>query len=122
MRRIVIAALVVALLALPAASEATSIHNYTVRDAGPEIVHKVTFCSQEQWWWDVRIRIESEAGQDRQRWRSDWEDRTRRVCNRVTFAHRDGLMYEGWYFSRMRVSIPGVGWVRYTGWRRFWSS
>jgi hypothetical protein len=111
-----------ALLALPTAAQATSIHNYSVRDAGTRIVHKITFCSKENWWWDVTMQLESEDGSDRQKWDSDWDDRTNRLCNRVRFWHRDELEYEGPYYARMRVSLPGVGWVRYTGWREFWSS
>jgi hypothetical protein len=68
------------------------------------------------------MRLEERDQQDVQTWDSDWGDRTHRVCNRVTFWHRDELEYEGWYYSRMRVSIPDLGWVRYTGWREFWSS
>jgi hypothetical protein len=47
---------------------------------------------------------------------------TNRLCNRVTFWHRNELEYEGPYYARLRVSLPCAGWVRYTGWREFWSS
>lgn len=85
-------------------------------------MHKVTICSKTQWWYDARVRLEHESGGDPQRWDWDWRDRTSRVCNRVSFSHRDELEYEGYYYGRLRISIPGIGWVRYTGWRKFWTS
>jgi hypothetical protein len=119
-RTIIIAAL--ALLALPASAQAVSLHAYAVRDAGTRIVHKITICAGTQWYYRVSMRVEDEDRLDVQTWHSDWDDRTRRTCVRVTFWHPDELEYEGWYYARMRVSIPGIGWVRFTGWRQFWSS
>jgi hypothetical protein len=121
-RRITPILVVGAILALPGAAHGVSLHGYSVRDAGMRIQHKITICAKKQWYYKTRMRLEEQDQQDVQTWSSDWNDRTQRVCNRVTFWHRDELEYEGWYYARMRVSIPGIGWVRYTGWREFWSS
>jgi hypothetical protein len=119
-KTIIISAL--ALLALPASAQAVSLHAYAVRDAGTRIEHKITICANKQWYYRVGMRLDSGDGRDVQTWNSDWDDRTQRTCVRVTFWNRDELEYDGWYYAKMRVSIPAIGWVRYTNWRRFWSS
>jgi hypothetical protein len=105
-----------------AVANAYSIHRYTVRDAGPEIVHKLTVCD-----WQIRpgfevkfgfvAYTEHESGDDGGSVRyTDWLSRG---CTRETLTHDDDLEYEGRYFGRVRVRS---GAVRFTSWRPFWSS
>jgi hypothetical protein len=124
MRRIAAGAFLAALIGLSAATaaEAWTIHRYTVRDAGPEIVHKLTVCD----WgirpgFEARFRFvaytEAEDGSDGGSVRfTDW---LTRGCTRESLVHDDDLRYEGTYFGRVRVRS---GAVRFTSWRPFWSS
>jgi hypothetical protein len=112
----------VALTAVPATAEAWSIHNCRVRDAGPEIVGKVTVCTQVRRGYEqpFRLILFSEAVEG-----SDDSNYSRRVwlsrgCCRVVVAHDDDLEFRGTYYARMRVR--GAGYIRESRWRRFWSS
>jgi hypothetical protein len=111
-----------AVLALPASAQAVSLHGFNIFDAGGTIRGAITVCAAKQWKYNARVRVEEQDLQEVQTWFYGWTDRTQRICNRITFSNPDDLQYEGFYFARMRVSIPAIGWVRYTGWRRFYTS
>ena len=121
-----IGTLVVAvLLSVPAAASAWSIHNYRVRDAGPEIVHKLTLCQNQgkRLLFQFVAYTETVDGGD-----PGFVRRTesfRRGCWRYPIVHNDDLRYRGWYYGRMRVRLLGASGAsapRYTSWKRFWSS
>jgi hypothetical protein len=123
MRRIILAGLV-ALLVLPASARAWSIHNYRVRDAGSQIVHRVTVCAElDRWEPLVRVRTRVEMADDTDTvTTSDDAYQTQEPCELWTIRYRDILRYESWYYGRMRIAIPATGRVRYTRWKRFWAS
>lgn len=123
-RMAVLLPLAVGMLAAPAAAEAWSIHRYTVRDAGPSIVHKVTVCRAAPPGYERKFHFtaysESATGEDggsvhRYNWLDD-------SCWRIVVEHNDDLEYTGRYFGRMRIRNGYTGEVRWTSWRAFWSS
>jgi hypothetical protein len=116
-------AIAAASLAAVPAAHGWSIHNYRVRDAGAVIVHKLTVCTNPPRGKEDRFHFlayteyedGSDAGDARYR---EWFSRG---CWRFTMRH-DDLRYEGWYYGRVRVRHDFSNTVRWTGWRRFWSS
>lgn len=124
-RNIRIAALLATLvtasvLTVPAVAQAWSIHQYRVRDAGPQIIHKMTICDPSSSINRVRVRaeVDVDGGGDRHvDYYSGWQDRR---CIRWSFRQRDNLLYEGRYWGRVKVNLLGT--ARYTSWRSFWSS
>jgi hypothetical protein len=122
---IVAAALTGALAAaVPAVAHGWSIHRYSVRDAGPTIVHKVSVCDgaprglERKFWFTGYSEAGdgSDAGQVRQ---YQWVGAG---CWRIVVEHDDDLQFEGVYYGRMKVRNAYTGAVRWTGWREFWSS
>jgi hypothetical protein len=107
-------------LAVPAAAQAWSIHSYRVRDAGPEIVHKVTVCDPSPRIHRIRVRAEVEADGGDDRHVDYFTDVQNERCIRWSISQRDNLIYEGRYYGRLRISLLGT--VRFTGWKSFWSS
>jgi hypothetical protein len=117
-RVIIITAL--ALLALPVSAQAWSIHGYQVRDAGPEIIHKVTVCDPSPSINRIRTRAEVEADGGGDRHVDYFTDMQDRRCIRWAISQRDNLRYEGRYYGRLKIRLLGT--VRFTSWKSFWSS
>jgi hypothetical protein len=107
-----------ALLAFPASSQAWSIHDFRVKDAGPEIVTRVTVCDPSPTVNRIHFRYRYENTEEVLTDRSTGRPDLR--C--LTWTHRiaDTLAYEGTYYARIRVSM--LGQAGYTSWKRFWSS
>jgi hypothetical protein len=117
-RVIIIAAL--ALLALPVSAQAWSIHSYRVRDAGPEIIHKVTVCDPSPRVNRIRVRAEVDVDGGGDRHVAYFTDLQDRRCVDWSVSQRDNLRYKGRYYGRLRVRLLGT--VRFTGWKSFLSS
>lgn len=99
-------------------------YDYRVRDAGPEIVHKLTICGaappgfQRRFYFTAYTEAgdRTDAGSVRyRRWIASG-------CWRQVFRHDDDLSYRGWYYGRLRVRNGYTSAVRLSSWRRFWSS
>jgi hypothetical protein len=114
----------VAVLALPASAQGWSMHDFRIRDAGPEIVAKVTVCTNVAPGYEqkflFRVHVEAADGTDARNhnfygWYS-------RGCTEGSNVIRDTLRYEGYYWGRVRVRLGGTDDIRHTRWRRFYSS
>jgi hypothetical protein len=120
----VICVAAMALLALPASAQGWSMHNFKIRDAGPEIVAKVTVCTSVAPGYEqkfhFRVHVEAADGTDaRNHSFYGWYSRG---CTEGSNVFRDSLRYEGHYWGRVKVRLGGTDDIRYTRWRRFYSS
>jgi hypothetical protein len=111
-------------LALPATADAWSIHDFKIRDAGPEIVAKVTVCTRVAPGYEQKFhfRVHVEAGDGSDPRNYDFYGWYSRGCTEGSKVFRDTLRYEGLYWGRVRVRLGGTDDIRLTGWRRFYTS
>jgi hypothetical protein len=111
-------------LAVPALAHAWSIHSFKIRDAGPEIVAKVTVCTSVAPGYEVkyhfRVHVETREGWDKRN--VDFTGWYGRGCTEGSNVFRDTLRYDGWYLGRVKVRLSQTDDVRQTRWRRFFSS
>jgi hypothetical protein len=127
MRRIcIIMAALAAIVLAPTTAYAASIHRYRVADIGDTIRHAVTVCHNSQYrWLLVRLRFETELGEEYEQTESlvgTDRFRVRPGCWRLTTDFDDSLGYEGRYDSRVHVTIPWIGFMRWSGWKSFYAS
>lgn len=124
MRRLVLAAITVGLLAVPATAQAAPhIQSYKVRDNGPRIVHMIQWCTgyvepgyEYKARWNTRVELEH-GGDARYGYSVGWYDRG---CWITRLSRPDELRYEADYWGRVRLSFKGT--TIYTPWRPFSSS
>ncbi len=109
--------------ALATQAQAYSISRYRVWDAGSEIRHSLTLCKDgydRVHRFELATRVETANGSDK---RIRYSMHTvRRGCRRLTQWYPDVLKYEGWYYGRVKVTLLRTDDIRFTPWRRFWSS
>ena len=89
-------------LALPAAAQAWSIHNFRIRDAGPEIAAQVTVCTKVRPGYEQKFHFRAhvelvEGGDAHTVPFTGWYGRG---CTEGTSRFRDTLLHwEGWYYG-----------------------
>jgi hypothetical protein len=120
----VICVAAMALLALPASAQGWSMHNFKIRDAGPEIVAKVTVCTSVAPGYEQKFhfRVHVEAADGTDACNHSFYGWYSRGCTEGSNVFRDTLRYEGHYWGRVKVRLGGTDDIRYTRWRRFYSS
>jgi hypothetical protein len=119
MRKVLVAG-VLALLVLPTAASAYSVHRYRVRDAGSQIRHSLTICKDRYdvvHRFELASRVETANGADRRIRYSRYT--VRRGCRRLVQWYPGVLRYGGWYCGRVKVRLLQTDDIQYTRWRRF---